>query len=150
MHNCYFSCTISIIHYSEVIIIKLCRHMRLFFLLILLFTLFSFQCNKENIEEVFTGKVVLEGICARTVISITHGDLGLLPRGSFARSWTDSTTGVTYENVFMLGNSCQIQSTLRAGDEFFFIVHDQPDNSCITCMAWSPAPAEKLAIKIVN
>lgn len=115
-----------------------------------LFTLFGFQCSKEEQEIAYTGKVVLEGICGRTVIQIIDGDLQLLPTGAYAANWTDSTTGLRYENVFMIGNSCQIETILRAGDQFIFTPHDQPNNACITCLAWSPAPQEQLAIKLLS
>lgn len=114
-----------------------------------LLMLFSFQCSKEEFEgNIYTGKVTLEGICGRTVISIIDGDLGLLPTGSYAPRWTDPNTGIQHENVFMIGNICQIDSTLRLGDQFTFTLHDQPNRSCIVCMAWSPAPQEQMAIKL--
>lgn len=119
-------------------------------LLFPLFTLFGFQCSKEEYEGTYTGKVVLEGMCGRTVIQITAGDLSLLPSGSYAVRWTDPTTGSSYDNVFMIGNICQIETSLRNGDEFTFIQHEQPTNSCITCLAWSPAPQEQLAIRILS
>lgn len=121
-----------------------------FYLLFPLFTLFGFQCSKEAYESAYAGKVVLEGICGRTVVQIVDGDLSLLPSGSYASRWTDSTTGSSYENVFMIGNSCQIEIPLRAGDQFTFTPHDRPNNSCITCLAWSSAPQEQLAIKILS
>jgi hypothetical protein len=119
-------------------------------LLFPLFTLFGFQCSKEEYESTYTGKVVLEGMCGRVVIKIIDGDLSMLPSGSYAANWTDSSTGLAYENVFMIGNICQLETILRAGDEFIFTPHDQPNNSCITCLAWSPAPQEQLSIKILS
>jgi hypothetical protein len=120
------------------------------FLLFPLFTLFGFQCSKEDQADIFTGKVVLEGICGRTVVEIVDGDMSLLSSGSYASRWIDPTTGSSYENAFMIGNICQIETTLRSGDQFTFTVHDQPNNSCITCLAWSAAPQEQLAIKLLS
>lgn len=115
-----------------------------------LFTLFGFQCSKEEERVIYTGKVALKGICGRTVIQIVEGDLSLLPTGSFTTRWTDPTTGFSYENVFTIGNICQIDQELRDGDQFTFTPHDRPNNSCITCLAWSPAPDNQLAIRILS
>ena len=101
-------------------------------------------------DSAYTGKVVLEGICGRTVVQIIDGDLNLLPAGSYAANWTDSSTGLRYENVFMIGNICQLETTLREGNQFIFTPHNQPTNSCVTCLAWSPAPQEQLAIKLLS
>lgn len=114
-----------------------------------LLTIFGFQCSKEEFEEVFTGKVVLEGICGRTVIQIVDGDRSQLPAGSYAPRWTNPSTGTAYENVFMIGNICQVETTLTTGSQFYFTLHEQPNNGCITCLAWSPAPEQQMAIKVV-
>lgn len=119
------------------------------FLLVPVFTLFGFQCSKEEYQEVYTGKVALKGICGRTVIEIVAGDLRLLPPGSYSTRWTDSTSGTSYDNVFTIGNICQIDQDLNNGDQFTFIPHDNPANSCVTCLAWSPAPDNQLAIRIL-
>lgn len=128
----------------------LVKNLRYILLLFPVFTLFGFHCNKEQHREVFTGKVALKGICGNTVIQIVEGDTSSLPAGSYTARWTDPTTGISYENVFTIGNICQIDGDLNEGDQFIFTPHDHPNNSCITCLAWSPAPESRLAIKILR
>lgn len=125
---------------------------KVFYLLLTfpLMTLFAFQCNKEDVSPLFTGKVELEGICGRTVVSITTGDLSLLPTDSYAVSWQDESTGITYTNVFMISNICQIDTVLKKGDYFSFRVHPRPDLQCTVCMAYSPAPSQQLPIEVVE
>jgi hypothetical protein len=130
---------------------------KLFYLLLAfpLLTLFSFQCNKEDASalsasSLYTGKVELEGICGRTVISITKGDLSLLPANSYAESWQDESTGISYRNVFMIANICQVDTVLKQGDQISFRVHPKANTQCMVCMAYSPAPREQLPIEIIK
>ena len=113
-----------------------------------LLPLFSFQCSVETLYPEFTGRVELEGICGRTVVSVISGDLADLPPNTYAASWQDPSTGITYQNVFLIANPCQIQRVLRRDDVITFRIHPQPDMACVTCMAYSPAPIQKLPIEV--
>lgn len=112
--------------------------------------LFAFQCGKEDWQTVFTGKVELEGVCGRTVVSITEGNIAGLPSGAIAEDWADSTTGTRYQRVFMIANPCQIDKTLKSGDRIRFRIHPDANLQCITCMAWSPAPDKTLPIEVLE
>jgi hypothetical protein len=115
-----------------------------------LLVLFSFQCSKEADYAEFTGKIALEGICGRTVVTITSGNLAQLPANTYAASWQDPTTGIVYQDVFLIANICQLQPVLKKDDIITFRVHPQPDTTCITCLAYSPAPTQQLPIEIFS
>lgn len=115
-----------------------------------LLALFSFQCSKETEGAEFTGRVELEGICGRVVVSVTSGDLSALPANSYADTWRDPSTGINYQKVFMIANICQVQTELKKGDLLRFRVHPQPDLACITCLAYSPAPEQMLPIEVLS
>jgi hypothetical protein len=132
-------------------------NLRYYFLTLLLLALCAFQCNKDVESNVYTGKVELEGVCSRMVVSFTGGNLAALPPNSFAASWRDESTGITYQNVFMIANFCQALGVLQAqplvlkqGDQITFRVQPNPDPNCISCMAYSPAPDKQLAIEIIS
>lgn len=115
-----------------------------------LLALFSFQCSKEADYAEFTGKIALEGICGRTVVAITSGNLAQLPANTYAASWQDPTTGIVYQDVFLIANICQLQPALKQDDIITFRVHPQPTTDCIACLAYSPAPSEHLPIEIIS
>jgi len=130
---------------------------KLFYLLLAfpLLTLFSFQCNKEDASalsasSLYSGKVELNGVCGRMVVSITKGDLSLLPANSFAESWQDESTGISYRNVFMIANICQVGTELKQGDQINFRIHPRPNTQCMVCMAYSPAPRQQLPIEVIK
>ena len=112
--------------------------------------LFAFQCEKDDWQTVFTGKVEMEGVCGRTVVSITDGNIAGLPSGAYAEDWADPTTGIRYQRVFMIANPCQIKTSLKTGDRIRFRIHPEANLQCITCMAWSPAPEKILPIEVVE
>jgi hypothetical protein len=112
--------------------------------------LFAFQCGKDDMQTVFTGKVEMEGVCGRTVVSITDGNIAGLPSGAYAEDWADPTTGIRYQRVFMIANPCQIKTSLKTGDRIRFRIHPEANLQCITCMAWSPAPEKILPIEVVE
>ena len=110
----------------------------------------AFQCGKDEMQTVFTGKVELEGMCGRTVVSITEGNFDGLPAGSFEADWADPTTGNRYQRVFMIANPCQVKTSLKSGDRIRFRIHPDANLQCITCMAWSPAPDKALPIDVLE
>ena len=112
--------------------------------------LFAFQCGKEDLQTVFAGKVELEGVCGRTVVSIAEGNVDGLPAGSFEADWADPTTGIRYQRVFMIANPCQVTTPLKTGDRIRFRIHPDANLQCITCSAWSPAPDKLLPIEVVE
>ena len=65
-------------------------------------------------------------------------------------SWTDESGKKTYKNVFKLDNPCDFPSTIKQGDEFYFMIDTAKGRNCAVCMAYYPTPPKALSIKVVD
>jgi len=110
--------------------------------------LFSFQCKKKNPSAgCFKGRLEVQGICMNYTIKLLKGDLD---PSLIESSWTDESTGKTYQDVFRLENICEFPSGIKQGDEFYFQIETNPSEGCSTCFAYYPTPSKRLAIRVLN
>jgi hypothetical protein len=114
--------------------------------LLLSFVLLSaFQCCKEPVQAptCYKARLEIKGVCMNYTIKVLDSafDPSLIQA-----SWTDPATGQTYQNVFGLASSCDFPADIAEGDEFYFILNDNPNMTCGVCEAYRPTPSKKLRI----
>ena len=125
--------------------------MKLFLLLsgIFLLTVSAERCGSsaKNEPARLKGKLEIKALCMNYTISLLTGHL---PDSLLDKTWTDETTGKTYNNVFGLGSPCNFPDSIKEGDEFYFVIDTPSQKECVVCMAFYPTPPRKLAFKVVN
>lgn len=116
------------------------------FILVLL-GLLSLSCSKLDAEtDCIKGKLVINGICGNNTIQVLSGNIDA---NLIVKSWEDPETSKKYENVFALQSLCTFPSTLKEGDEFYFVIDNDPKGSdCPRCLAYRPVPPKGLMIRI--
>lgn len=110
----------------------------------------NLSCNKKDQKpvEFYKGKLVLEGICMNYVIQLIDGPLNPM---LYEQNWVNPNTNITYQNVFALGSICTFPTSIKQGDEFYFILPQNPvAQTCAQCQAYSPTPTKKIAIEIYS
>lgn len=122
--------------------------MKLLLLLSILATLAlsNSDCRSKTTAEKMKGRLEIAGICSNYTIRVLEGDPG---EDAVEANWTDETTGKQYENVFRLENPCDFPSTIKQGDEFYFVIDSSSRKPCTVCMAYYPTPAKKLPVKVI-
>lgn len=111
------------------------------------FTGQSCKTNKASASTTcFKGRLEVAGICSNYTISLLEGNLDT---SRIVSMWKDDVTGKTYTNVFALGSPCTFPDTLKAGDEFYFVL-DDTKQQCAVCMAYYPKPQKALNIKVLD
>ncbi len=121
-------------------------------LFILLAALLSVSCiqlpnaGTSNSTQRIKAKVI-RITCASTVIQVldsAHYNLG--------ETWTIEGTSNTYEHVAVVSNKCELPSTLKEGDEFFFKVINESDarKDCVVCMMYDFPPSKGIYLQVVN
>lgn len=90
---------------------------------------------------------VIRITCASTTIDIldaAHYNLG--------ESWTIEGTTNTYNHAAVVANKCELPSTLKEGDTFYFKVINQSEanTDCIVCMMYDYPPSKSIYLKVVN
>jgi hypothetical protein len=120
--------------------------MKNFILLSLIATMIlsASDCGKK--EKALKGKLEIKALCMNYTIRLVEGDLDT---SLIVSSWTDETTGKSYNNVFKLGSPCNFPSTIKEGDEFYFKI-DTAVQNCAVCMAYYPTPPKRLSIKVIE
>lgn len=104
--------------------------------------------TKEEVQDKrYKGRLEVAGICKNYTITVQEGDID--PK-LVAAEWTDETTQKKYTNAFRLGNPCAFPATIKAGDTFYFIIDNSPQQECMVCMAYYPTPSKALSIKVVE
>ncbi len=124
--------------------------MKLFFLVSLIstFLLSNSECKQQKEQgKKYRGKLEIKGICMNYTISNTDA---ALDTSAVVAQWTDESSGKEYQNVFGLANPCDFPSTIKAGEEFSFIITEKSVANCMICMAYYPTPPKKLFIKVVT
>ncbi len=117
----------------------------------LLFLLAFLQtaCNNQKPQSsstCFKGRLEIAGICSNYTIKLLEG---ALDSSKIVWAWTDENTDKDYTNVFALGSPCSFPSTIKAGDEFYFVL-DNTEQKCAVCMAYYPKPSKALSIKVLD
>lgn len=123
--------------------------MKLFLLLsgLSVLTLSASNCNDKKTTEKYKGKLEIAGICMNYTIRITEGTIDT---AKISAVWTDEATNKSYTNVFRLGSPCDFPSTIKEGDEFYFLIDTAKPKECVVCMAYYPTPPRSLNIKVVE
>jgi hypothetical protein len=98
------------------------------------------SCKKTSAGTTRLGKYVVYGGCGHSVIQLL--DVTAADSGVVTPSWTDTSTNITYTNVFGVSNICTfapatVADTLEVGDEFYFTLNGPvPDVICFMCAIW--------------
>jgi hypothetical protein len=116
------------------------------FILVLL-GLLSLSCSKSDPEtDCIKGKLLINGICSNITIQVVSGKIDPT---LIEKSWEDPATSKKYENVFALQSICTFPTTLKEGDEFYFVIDNDPKGSeCMRCLAYRPVPPKGLMIRV--
>jgi hypothetical protein len=122
--------------------------MKFFILLSFVFilTVSADGCKKQK-DGVYKGKLEIKALCMNYTISVLEG---ATDTSMVTPSWTDESTNKSYTNVFGLGSPCTFPSTIKEGDEFYFVLDSTSKQDCAVCMAFYPTPPKKLSIKVVE
>jgi len=122
-------------------------------LIILLFisvlTISADQCGKKKNQTggVFKAKLETKGICMNYTLRLLEG---AIDTSMINVSWTDESTGKSYNNVFGLGSPCTFPNNIEQGDDFYFVIDTTQKQQCVVCLAFYPTPSRKLSIKVVD
>ncbi len=116
---------------------------------LVIFGLLSLSCSKIDAEtDCIKGKLLINGICGNITIQVLSGKID---SNLIEKSWEDPETLKKYENVFALKSLCTFPSTLKEGDEFYFVIDNDPKGSeCPRCLAYRPIPTKSLMIRVCN
>ena len=125
--------------------------MKLLFVLsmILSFTISADKCGSKKTETGGKYKARLEtkAICMNYTLRLLEGDIDT---SLITASWTDESTGKSYQNVFGLGSPCTFPSNIEQGDDFYFMIDTTQKQQCAVCLAYYPSPPRKLSIKVMD
>ena len=106
------------------------------------------ECKKKDTAAgKLKGKLAVSGICMNYTIAVIEGKIDT---ALVSASWTDETTNKTYSNVFRLKNTCSFPSTIKEGDEFYFVIDSSGEKQCAVCLAYYPTPSKAIPIKVVE
>jgi hypothetical protein len=103
-------------------------------------------CGKvQKTAACFKGRLEVKGMCSNYTIGVLEGNID---PAKLEASWTDETTGKSYNNVFALGNPCSFPESIREGQTFYFTVAEGEQN-CVVCQAYYPKPAKQISITVL-
>lgn len=105
------------------------------------------DCSDKKDGKKYKGRLEIAAICMNYTVSVIEGDID---GNLIVDSWTDETTNKSYNKVFKLGNPCDFPSTIKQGDEFYFVIDTAKGKDCAVCMAYYPVPTKALKIKVVE
>ena len=114
---------------------------------LVVFGILSLSCSKIDAEtDCIKGKLLINGICSNITIQVMSGKID---SNLIEKSWEDPETSKKYENVFALKSICTFPSNLKEGDEFYFVIDNDPKGSeCPRCLAYRPVPPKGLMIRV--
>lgn len=121
--------------------------------LILLTVVFSLTvaadkcCDKKSADNVFKGRLEIKALCMNYTIKFLEGNIDT---SLISPTWSDEVTGKSYTQVFALGSPCSFPSSIKEGDEFYFVIDSTSKENCPVCLAYYPKPPRKLSIKVVE
>jgi hypothetical protein len=114
---------------------------RILFLVVVLIASASVpSCKKTSSGATRLGKYVATGGCGHYIFQLM--DVTAADSGVVAPSWTDTSTNITYTNVFGVKNLCTFGEGLPAdsfqvGIEFYFTLNGPvPEQVCFMCNVW--------------
>lgn len=88
--------------------------------------------------------------CATIVVQVEDADYYYLSQSRWQRTSSDQS----YENVFMVRNSCSFikSNNFAVGEEFYFKVVPDPikNTGCTQCLMYDNPPTARLSIEVVN
>tara|TARA_B100000035_G_C20598646_1_gene378651 strand:+ start:34 stop:405 length:372 start_codon:yes stop_codon:yes gene_type:complete len=118
---------------------------------ILLILLLLISCNKEeeNDINIYTGKLVKLSVCSNFVVEVINDNF---PKDLIETSWIDEFSGITYNNVFGIGNFCEFPNSISEGETFRFRINNNPNliPNCAQCLIYTPMPTKYLNISVVD
>ena len=109
--------------------------------------------NDVEQDKIYTGKLVIQGICMNYVIQVNDTDF---PQELIEKNWTYEASGVAYENVFALESVCDFPEDVKEGDSFNFMIGNKNKNKnknedgCTVCLAYSQVPKKYLSITVIE
>ena len=105
--------------------------------------------NDVEQDKIYTGKLVIQGICMNYVIQVNDTDF---PQELIEKNWTYEASGVAYENVFALESVCDFPEDVKEGDSFNFMIGNKNKNEdgCTVCLAYSQVPKKYLSITVIE
>ena len=103
--------------------------------------------NDIELDKIYTGKLVIQGICMNYVIQVNDTDF---PQELIAKNWTNEFSRVEYENVFALESACDFPEDVKEGDSFNFMIGHKNEDECTVCYAYSPVPKKYLGITVIE
>ena len=124
--------------------------MKLFILLtgIFLLTISADKCgNKKSDATTFKAKLEIKALCMNYTIRLLEGNIDT---SLISATWTNESTGKSYNNVFGLASPCTFPAVIKEGDEFYFTIDSLSKQDCPVCLANYPTPPKKLSIKVVE
>ena len=115
-------------------------------------------CNKDEIDdrEIFTGKLVVKGICMNYVIQVNDDNF---PSSMLEENWStnwinndgsDEFSEIEYQNVFALKSVCDFPESIDEGDSFNFVIDNDKEILCPVCLAYSPVPRKSVSITVIE
>lgn len=106
-------------------------------------------CSKTDAEQTcIRGKLLINGICGNITIQVVSGTIDL---NLIEKEWKDPATSIEYKNVFALYSICTFPGSIKEGDEFNFVVDNDPKSAdCPRCLGFRPVPSKGLLIKVCN
>src|SRR4030095_13279785 len=112
-------------------------------------TIAADQCGKKKNQAggALKAKLETKGICMNYTLRLLEGDIDT---SKINVSWTDESTGKSYNNVFGLGSPCTFPKNIEQGDDFYFVIDTSQKQQCAVCLAFYPSPPRKLSIKVVD
>ena len=103
--------------------------------------------QKPAANNCFKGKLEIRAICMNYTISVIEG---IMDSSLVESKWTDPGTGKEYRNAFRLASPCNFPTSLKEGDEFYFVIDTTMKNNCAVCQAYYPTPSKSLSIRIID
>ena len=100
----------------------------------------STASSKADSDGCYSGKLVKKGICGQYVVELQSVDAQGL---EIAASWYDSSSSISYQNVFTVANPCDFPATIKQGKTINFTIATSAKNTCSLCEAFTPTPAAK-------
>jgi hypothetical protein len=102
---------------------------------------------KVNGSTTYKGRLQVKALCMNYTLSVIEG---AIDTSLVNASWTDETTGKSYQQAFGLAKPCNFPGNIKEGDEFYFVIDTAKGKDCAVCMAYYPTPPRKLSIKVVE
>lgn len=122
-----------------------------FFILLSCIFLLSASADKCSTKKAIPGeykaRLEIKALCMNYTFTLQEGNMDT---SLINASWTDETTGKIYKNAFGFVNPCDFPSSIKEGDEFWFVIDSTRGKECAVCLAYYPTPPKKLWMRVIN